>query len=938
MASTFGNSERGVVWPRVWRRDYETHPVRRRGSRYSRPWMPIAVTSLSLALMAADARAQFTLISETADHTPANGRSGSAVISGNGRYVAFASEATNLVAGDTNTSWDIFVKDRQTGSITRISVASDGTERNGDSGLFGFDISHDGQVIAFASFAALAADDTNRCDVAAPNDCQDIYVHDRATGQTTRVNVARDGSQADQGAQAPSLSPDGRYVAFVSAATTLVANDTNGETDVFVHDRVNHTMTRVSMSSDGVQSDGPSSHPAVANDGVVVFVSSGTTLSDEPDSLPCQLPPMVCGRQRAYVHTLVTGATERVLVEAVPGDPTVLSVDIDASGRWIALHIISRLRLEGHSRPRHIRLYDRASRRTTLVSDDISGPGLLGLPPSISGNGRMVWTHTEPSPTSHLFDRITGLHTAPRIRSFYSPNLPAFTWSFDGLTAAFSTREDFRVYVYSRDADGDSMADDWEATFGFDPSSAADGALDSDGDGRTTQQEYEAGSHPRGTQRRYLAEGAVNAFFSTRLALLNTGTAPTSVVLRFLGPDGATSSITETVPGRAHKTVILDAISNVPSGDFSTIIESAVPLVVERTMTWDGAAFGGHAERAIEMPWKTWYLAEGSTAGPFDLFYLLQNPQTTSVDATIRFVRPSGLPPIEKTYRLAPLSRTTIAVDAVDAALASTDVGAVVTATAPIVVERAMYLSRPGEPFAAGHSGAGNAAPYTEWLFAEGATGAFFDTFLLLLNPTNQQAACEVIYLTAAGPVYVKNYTLDPESRTTIWVDQEEIPGQGRVLADVAVAMWVRSLNGIPIVAERAMWWPEGDWREAHMSAGVLQPGRQWALADGEVGGPHAAETYVLIANMGDDGDVNVTLLFEDGSAASKAFTMTYNSRLNVPIGQEFPDASGRRFAILVESVGLRPNLVVERSTYWNANGIVWGAGTNVPGTRVLWR
>jgi hypothetical protein len=153
----------------------------------------------------------------------------------------------------------------------------------------------------------------------------------------------------------------------------------------------------------------------------------------------------------------------------------------------------------------------------------------------------------------------------------------------------------------------------------------------------------------------------------------------------------------------------------------------------------------------------------------------------------------------------------------------------------------------------------------------------------------------------------------------------------------VAVAMWVRSLNGVPIVAERSMWWPDGDWREGHVSAGALTTGRRWALADGEVGGPRGAETYLLIGNVGDDGELNVTLLFDNGSAESKTYTMASNSRINVPIGQEFPDASGRRFGILVESVGLRPNLFVERSTYWNANGIVWGAGTNVAATRVLW-
>ena len=139
-------------------------------------------------------------------------------------------------------------------------------------------------------------------------------------------------------------------------------------------------------------------------------------------------------------------------------------------------------------------------------------------------------------------------------------------------------------------------------------------------------------------------------------------------------------------------------------------------------MTWDASGYGSHIETGLVAPSTTWYFAEGSTSGDFWLFYLLQNPQATAVTATVRFLRPAGAP-IERTYTLPPHSRTTIPVDFVGPELASTDVSAVITATAPIVAERAMYLSRPGQPFGAGHESAGVTAPALEWFLAEGATG-----------------------------------------------------------------------------------------------------------------------------------------------------------------------------------------------------------------------
>ncbi|MGH2537869.1 MAG: TolB family protein, partial [Candidatus Promineifilaceae bacterium] len=179
-------------------------------------------------------------------------------ISADGRYVAFYSDAWNLVGGDTNGTWDVFVHDRDTGQTSRVSVASDGAQGDNHSGAPS--ISADGRYVAFNSVASnLVGGDTNGA--------YDIFVHDRDTGQTSRVSIASDGAQGNESSGVPAISADGRYVAFYSEASNLVGGDTNGYLDVFVHDRDTGQTSRASVASDGAQANGASYFPAISADG-----------------------------------------------------------------------------------------------------------------------------------------------------------------------------------------------------------------------------------------------------------------------------------------------------------------------------------------------------------------------------------------------------------------------------------------------------------------------------------------------------------------------------------------------------------------------------------------------------------------------------------------------------------------------------------------------
>jgi hypothetical protein len=241
-------------------------------------------------------------------------------VSADGRYVAYASISPNIVAGDTNDAFDIFVRDRVLGTTVRASVSSSGAQSEGGSSAF-TSISGDGRYVAFSSTATnLVPGDTN--------DTTDIFVHDLQTGATERVNVGPGGVQANRESDGPgfrggtsfgpSISADGRYVTFDSIASNLVADDTNtcefvggpsfpepGECpDIFVRDRTLDVTTRVSVDSAGAQANDASTDPSISFDGrsVVFFTAASNLVAGDTNTCP----PFFFGHRGAcpdiYLH------------------------------------------------------------------------------------------------------------------------------------------------------------------------------------------------------------------------------------------------------------------------------------------------------------------------------------------------------------------------------------------------------------------------------------------------------------------------------------------------------------------------------------------------------------------------------------------------------------------------------------------------------------
>lgn len=218
------------------------------------------------------------LVSVNDEGVQGRSSSTSVAVSESGRYVAFGSFASNLVRDDDNGAFDVFLRDRAAGRTFLVSRSTTGERGDGPSS--GPAISADGRYVAYYSDATnLVPDDTNQL--------RDVFVTDMATGTTERVNVSSAGAEADSqtgfsvrgGPTKPDISADGRYVTFDSSASNLVADDTNGEPDVFRRDRLQGTTTRMSIGDDEQQADGDSSDTAVDASGLVVaFVSLATNL------------------------------------------------------------------------------------------------------------------------------------------------------------------------------------------------------------------------------------------------------------------------------------------------------------------------------------------------------------------------------------------------------------------------------------------------------------------------------------------------------------------------------------------------------------------------------------------------------------------------------------------------------------------------------------
>jgi hypothetical protein len=367
--------------------------------KMSKSWIILCMVFIVSLLTAGEviaAQGETIRVSVGSAGNEGNEGSGDPSISSDGRYVAFHSLASNLVPNDTNFAIDIFVHDRQTGQTTRVSVNSAGVQGNGDSNWSS--ISSDGRYVAFESLASnLVPNDTNGAD--------DVFVHDRQTGQTMRVSVNSVGVEGNNNSNFPYISSDGRYVAFTSLASNLVPNDTNFAPDIFVHDRQTGQTTRVSVNSAGVQGNGDSNFPSISSDGrYVAFTSLASNLVPNDTNFAPDI----------FVHDRQTGQTTRVSVSSVgvQGNGDSIRPYISSDGRYVAFtSLASNLVPNDTNFVPDIFVHDRQTGQTMRVSVNSAGGegNSESYGSSISSDGRYVafdsWaSNLVPNDTNGTYD------------------------------------------------------------------------------------------------------------------------------------------------------------------------------------------------------------------------------------------------------------------------------------------------------------------------------------------------------------------------------------------------------------------------------------------------------------------------------------------------------------------------------------------------------
>jgi len=356
-------------------------------------WFRTAVIDLSLLLLAAcgNGGGGTTAPAVTPVSTPpierisvnssgaeaVGGASYNSEISANGRYVVFESGGTNFVPGDTNGWTDIFVRDTLIGTTTRVSVDSSGSQANGSSDVP--TISDDGRYIAFLSGASnLVIGDTNNW--------QDIFIRDTLTGTTTRVSVDSNGTQANSVSYTPKISANGRYVVFLSFATNLVGSDTNGWGQIFFHDTQTHATSLASADSNGTPGNSHSATPRISSDGrYVAFQSNATNLVTGGTS----------GVSQIFVRDTMTNTTTCVSVgsNGLQGDSESTVVGISGDGRCIVFQSDATNLVTGDTNGlSDIFVRDTLTNTNTRVSVDSTGVqgNSYSTHPTISADGRYI--------------------------------------------------------------------------------------------------------------------------------------------------------------------------------------------------------------------------------------------------------------------------------------------------------------------------------------------------------------------------------------------------------------------------------------------------------------------------------------------------------------------------------------------------------------------
>ena len=749
-------------------------------------------------------------------------------ISFDGRYVAFQSTATNLVTPAT-TGQQVFRKDMVTGEVKLCSVDSAGTQGNNNSDSSS--ISSDGRYVAFQSTA------TNLVTPATSN--RQTFRKDLVTGEVKLCSANVAGSQANATCTWVSISSDGRYVVFYTPATNLVSPATSGN-QVFRKDLVTGEVGLVSADVAGLQGNGNSLVPSISSDGrYVSFLSAATNL----------VTPASSGTQ-FFRKDMVTGEVRLVSADAagVQGNGAGELSSISSDGRYVAFYSNATNLVSPATSGIQMFRKDMVTGEVLLVSSNAAGTqgNANSLGQSISSDGRYVAFH---SPATNL---VT----------------PATT-----LTQAFC-KELATPYYF------------------------------------------------------YFAEGYTGSGFQEYLCLGNASTNPITVKTTYLYKDGTTKEETYGVPGNSRATINVNLAAGADK-DVSIKCECDNPFIAERPMYFDYQEMwtGGHDAVGARAPALAWYFAEGYTGTGFDEWICVLNPGDVPANLTLYFqTQEEGEKKVEG-FSVAAHSRGSFSANLIlDNKSYQTSLA--LTSDHPVVAERPMYFSYSGTGgygWTGGSCVMGVPLLSSSYYFAEGTTRAGFEEWLTIQNPGAADISVHAVYYLREGAPVEKDYAVPSGRRSTVLVNSASV-GVGSE-KDVSVLLTCST----PFLAERPMYFNyqglgNWGWTGGHCVIGAGAPAQEWFFAEGYTG--QYFEEWLCIQNPGSAAaDVTITYYPEGGGAAIvRNHSVAAGSRYTVPVNVD----AGTNLAMSAKVSSTQP-VIVERPMYFNFNG-AWSGGHDVVG------
>jgi hypothetical protein len=391
---------------------------------------------------------------------------------------------------------------------------------------------------------------------------------------------------------------------------------------------------------------------------------------------------------------------------------------------------------------------------------------------------------------------------------------------------------------------------------------------------------------PNESRRWYFAEGSTRAPFDVSFALQNPNPQPTVAHFLFLGTDGKQTPYDLHLDPNSRTT--LKAGDAMPNAEFATIVNTDLPVYVERSMYFGHA---GHSAAGARQTSKTWYLAEGSTVAPYDTWVLMMNPNPAPALAQMRFMREDGSV-VDHAELIPAMGRKSVYVNLL---FTTSGFATQVTADQPIVVERAMYFDNDQ----GGHDTLATATPGKTWYLAAGSSRSGFDTWLLVENPGSAPATVKVSFITETGAVISQPLFVLPHARNSLFTNP--------LVPDAAFGMRIDSDQ--PIVAERAVYFDSA--RAGFDSTAVANPSTEWFLPEGSTTGSFEEQLNVLNPQ---NQLVNVQVDYrpEDGDPPPpQRFSVAATSRLTLDVNPMVQDTN-----VAMRVIADKP-IVVERVSYF---------------------